>query len=299
VKKKLKRAYQIYSIITSFGMLLVLLMGAIVTKTDSGDGCGNSWPLCYGELLPTQPKLETIIEVSHRYVSAWLGILVIILAIWAWKRDPHRKEVKILAGSAVFFIVLQGLLGAAAVIWSQSSAVLASHFGFSLVSFASVLLLSILSFENRDDPFVAKVSPAFKRNIYWLFAYLYAVVYTGALVRHTGSSMGCGPEFPACNGPMPVAFGTQAGIHFMHRMAALILFIWIVYSWYHARKHYRNQKVLIKGFQFAALFVLLQGVSGAMIVLSNLNLFVALSHGLIISFLFGTLSFVALIVYRK
>lgn len=295
---KLKRAYQIYSIITSFGMLLVLLMGAVVTKTDSGDGCGNSWPLCYGELLPTQPKLETIIEVSHRYVSAWLGILVIVLAIWAWKRDPHRKEVKILAGSAVFFIILQGLLGAAAVIWSQSSAVLASHFGFSLVSFASVLLLALLSFEDREDPFIAKVSSAFKKNIYWLFAYLYAVVYTGALVRHTGSSMGCGPEFPSCRGPI-AELGSQASIHLLHRIAAIILFLWIVYSWYHARKNYKNQTVLIKAFMFAALFVLLQAVSGVMIVLSNLNLFVALSHGLIISFLFGTLSFIALMVYRK
>jgi heme a synthase len=296
---KLKRAYQIYSIITSFGMLLVLLMGAVVTKTDSGEGCGNSWPLCYGELLPSQPKLETIIEVSHRYVSAWLGILVIILAIWAWRRDPHRKEVKILAGSAVFFIVLQGLLGAAAVIWSQSSAVLASHFGFSLVSFASVLLLAILSFEDRDRPFIAKITPAFKKNIYWLFAYLYAVVYTGALVRHTGSSMGCGQQFPMCDGTFLSGLSSQGSIHLLHRIAATVLFLWIIYSWYHARKHYRDQKVLNKGFQFAALFVLLQGISGALIVLSNLNLFVALSHGLIISFLFGVLSFIALMVYRK
>ncbi|MFG6496291.1 heme A synthase [Fictibacillus sp. UD] len=295
----MKRAYQIYSIITTFGMLLVLLMGAVVTKTDSGDGCGNSWPLCYGELLPTAPKLETIIEVSHRFVSAWLGILVIILAIWAWRREPHKKEIKILAGSAVFFIVLQGLLGAAAVIWSQSSAVLASHFGFSLVSFASVLLIAILSFEDRDRPFIAKVSPGFKKNIYWLFVYLYAVVYTGALVRHTGSSMGCGPEFPLCNGSVLAALGSQASIHLMHRIAAIVLFLWIAISWYHARKHYSDQNVVNKGFQFALLFVILQAVSGIMIVLSNLNLFVALSHGLIISFLFGTLSYLVLIVYRK
>lgn len=295
----MNKAYQIYSIITSFGMLLVLLMGAVVTKTDSGDGCGNSWPLCYGELLPTQPKLETIIEVSHRYVSAWLGILVIILAIWAWKRDPHRKEVKILAGSAVFFIVLQGLLGAAAVIWSQSSAVLASHFGFSLVSFASVLLLALLSFEDRERPFLATVSPAFKKNIYWLFTFLYAVVYTGALVRHTGSSMGCGQQFPLCDGTFLSDLGSQTSIHLLHRLAAAVLFIWIIYSWYHVRKHYKDQITLNKTFLFASLFVFLQGVSGAMIVLSNQNLFVALSHGLIISFLFGTLSFAALIVYRK
>jgi heme a synthase len=294
----MKKIFQVYSILTTLGMLLVLLMGAVVTKTDSGEGCGNSWPLCYGEFLPTQPKLETIIEVSHRYVSAWLGILVIVLAIWAWRRYPQKKEIKILALSAVFFIVLQGLLGAAAVVWSQSSAVLASHFGFSLVSFASVLLIAILSFEDKDQPFIANVTKKFKWNIYGLFTYLYLVVYTGALVRHTGSSMGC-PDFPLCGSSTAPVFGSQAGIQSLHRLAALLLFIWILYSWYHVRKHYHKQVFLNRSFQFVLFFVILQGASGAMIIFSNLNLFVALSHGLIISILFGVISFISLAVYRK
>src|SRR5690606_20775161 len=114
---------KIYSVATTIGMFLILLMGAIVTTTDSGDGCGNSWPLCYGKLLPPQPELETIIEYSHRIVSGFLGIMVIILAIWAWKKLNHIRETKLLAFLSVFLIVFQGLLGAAAVIWGQSSAV--------------------------------------------------------------------------------------------------------------------------------------------------------------------------------
>lgn len=41
------------AIITSIVMFLVLIGGALVTKTESGLGCGRSWPLCDGQLIPT------------------------------------------------------------------------------------------------------------------------------------------------------------------------------------------------------------------------------------------------------
>ena len=47
---------------------------------------------------------------------------------------------------AIFFLVLQALIGAAQVKWGQGDFILALHFGISLISFASVLLLTLLSF---------------------------------------------------------------------------------------------------------------------------------------------------------
>lgn len=52
--KKLK----ILSVITTIGMLPLLLGGALVTKTGSADGCGDSWPLCEGEFLPANLHFE-------------------------------------------------------------------------------------------------------------------------------------------------------------------------------------------------------------------------------------------------
>ena len=45
--------------------------GALVTKTGSEDGCGASWPLCHGALLPQNLPIATIIELSHRAVSVY------------------------------------------------------------------------------------------------------------------------------------------------------------------------------------------------------------------------------------
>ncbi len=69
-------------------------------------------------------------------------------------------------------------------------AVLAIHFGISLISFASVILLTCLIFE-IDQKFDARsliMDKKMKFHIYGVTIYSYIVVYTGALVRHERAS---------------------------------------------------------------------------------------------------------------
>src|SRR5690606_38837683 len=103
---------KLLSVITSIIMLFVLLGGALVTKTDSGQGCGSSWPLCHGELIPSNIDTALIIELSHRIVSGISIIVVVWLSIWCWKRIGHIRETKLLAILSVIFLILQALLGA-------------------------------------------------------------------------------------------------------------------------------------------------------------------------------------------
>ncbi len=279
-------------------MLLVLLMGAIVTTTGSGEGCGNSWPLCYGEVLPTQPELETIIEYSHRIVSAALGFMVIILAVWSWIKVKHIKETKWLAFLSVFFIVFQGLLGAAAVVWGQSAFVLAMHFGFSLISFASVLLLTIVIFENDKGRVILNADKGIRWNAYLLFMYLYGLVYSGALVRHTKASLACS-DWPLCNGSILPPTNELELIHYAHRALAGLFFIWIVLSFFQVRKYHQDKKVLYRSYFILFLLVSLQVTTGALIIVTKLNLFIGLAHGLFISILFATLSYLVMVLLRK
>lgn len=128
-------------------MLFILLGGALVTKTDSGMGCGRHWPGCNGQLIPDVITAEVLIEFSHRIVTGVVGILIVILAVWSWRALGHVRETKFLSFMAIFFLVLQALIGAAQVLWGQGDFILALHFGISLISFASVLLLTLLVFE--------------------------------------------------------------------------------------------------------------------------------------------------------
>src|SRR5690625_5068666 len=83
------------SVVSTIGMIFILIGGALVTKTDSGDGCGDSWPLCHGQLLPSEISPELIIELSHRLVSGIVGIAVLLLSFLAWKYIGHIREVNL------------------------------------------------------------------------------------------------------------------------------------------------------------------------------------------------------------
>src|SRR5215470_12657552 len=131
---------------TCGGMLLVLVMGAAVTNTGSAEGCGRSWPLCNGQFVP-EFTVATAIEYSHRAVTAAEGLLVaaltaVMLLLWLRERQPV-----VLALLMLGTLLLQAGLGAGAVLWPQSSLMLATHFGVSLVAFAATFLSAALVFE--------------------------------------------------------------------------------------------------------------------------------------------------------
>jgi heme a synthase len=297
----LRRSLKWLAVATTIGMILVLLGGALVTKTESGMGCGRSWPLCNGQFVPTDITLELIIELAHRLVSGAVGLMVLILSIWTWRVIGHIRETKFLSFLSLFFIVLQGLIGAAAVKWGQSDFVLALHFGISLISFAAVLLLTLLIFE-IDKKFEADKLIIDKRMSFHIISvsiYSYLVIYTGALVRHTESSLVC-RDWPLCINDAPaLPSNLYEWVQMGHRAAAGVIFIWIAYIAFLAFKNYRHQKVIYWGWIIAFVLVSMQVLSGAMVVLTRLNLMVALLHALIITCLFGVLSYFLLLVSRS
>lgn len=289
------------AIATTIGMLLILLGGALVTKTGSGMGCGRSWPLCNGKLIPSEITSELVIEFAHRLVSGSVGIMVLILSIWSWKKIGHIRETKFLSILSFAFLVIQGLIGAAAVKWGQSDFVLALHFGISLISFAAVFLLTLLIFE-VDKKFKAESLVIDKRITFHtagILIYIYFVVYTGALVRHTKSSLIC-LDWPLCKrNEFALPDNLYEWVQMGHRALAGLSFIWIAYVTYLVIKHYKHQKVVYWGWISSFVLSLLQVIAGAFIVFTRLNLYVALSHALFISCLFGVLSYLMLLTTRN
>ncbi|MDF2814646.1 MAG: cytochrome Caa3 oxidase [Paenibacillus sp.] len=302
----MQKQYKWLSLATAIGMGLVLLMGALVTKTESGRGCGDDWPLCNGKFIPAY-TIESMIEYSHRLVSGLVGLIVLATAIYTIVLLRRNREAMLFAQGALFFTVLQAILGALTVVNPQSDAVLALHFGISLLAFSATLLLvigvwrqdywdangqAIISNSKRQlGGQASKVSVKFRNTIWMVAVYSYIVVYVGAFVRHTESSGGC-LGWPLCNGQViPELEGAQ-GIAFLHRVAAALLFAAIAYVAYRASRTYSHIPVIQRSTRWALLLVSLQVVSGALIVYSfgtEWYLFAALLHVILIACLFGIL----------
>src|SRR5699024_7356536 len=291
------------SVVSTIGMLFILLGGALVTKTGSGAGCGDSWPLCHGQLFPTDISPELIIEYSHRLVSTIMGITVLSMSILSWKFVGHIREVKFLAFLSTFFLILQGLIGAAAVKWAQSDFALAAHFGISLISFAAVFLLMLLIFEidKKFDATQLIIQTKHRTEIYWLTIYTIFVVYTGALVRHAHANLVC-DDWPFCDNAAPFAFADynfHEWVQMGHRLAAGLLFIWTIIFFIKILKNYRANRVMFWGGSVALVLITLQVIFGALVIFTELNLGIALMHALFITCYFGMLSYFILLSSRS
>lgn len=101
--------------------ILVILWGAWVRISHSGDGCGDTWPLCQGQVLPEigQVAGKTWVEYFHRFMSGFYGVVVLFLFLWI--RRAKESELKSSAYRWIFwvlvFMITEALLGAKLVLF--------------------------------------------------------------------------------------------------------------------------------------------------------------------------------------
>jgi len=127
--------------------VLVILWGAFVRATGSGAGCGSHWPLCNGEVVPHSPRIETIIEFTHRMTSGVALMLVVALVVGAYRLYPRGHVVRRGAVLSLVFILLEALIGAGLVLFElvAGNASMARAFYLSGHLINTLVLLGVLT----------------------------------------------------------------------------------------------------------------------------------------------------------
>ena len=123
--------------------LLIILWGAWVRISHSGDGCGQSWPSCQGQyLISIEEEGKTWIEWIHRATSGLFGVMVLGLLVWAFLKFPRRHPVRKSTLLAFCFTLSEALIGARLVLagLTGSSASWARALTMNLHLLNSVLL---------------------------------------------------------------------------------------------------------------------------------------------------------------
>ena len=92
--------------------VLVILWGALVRATGSGAGCGNHWPLCNGQVIPLSPRVDTIIEFTHRCMTGGSTCLVLGLLVWTFRGTAKGQGARVLAVASMVLLLNEALLGA-------------------------------------------------------------------------------------------------------------------------------------------------------------------------------------------
>jgi cytochrome c oxidase assembly protein subunit 15 len=92
--------------------IAVILWGALVRATGSGAGCGDHWPLCNGTVIQHSPRVDTIIEFTHRVTSGLSFFAAVGLLVWTMAGTVRGHLARHAAVAAVGFTLIEAILGA-------------------------------------------------------------------------------------------------------------------------------------------------------------------------------------------
>ena len=101
------------ALLTAAATFPLIFMGGLVTSHQAGMSVPD-WPNSYGYNMflfpPSQWVGGIFYEHTHRLMGTVVGMLSMLLAVWAWRTEP-RKWVRLLAYSVLGAVIFQGVLG--------------------------------------------------------------------------------------------------------------------------------------------------------------------------------------------
>jgi cytochrome c oxidase assembly protein subunit 15 len=196
-------------LITFLLAFCVVLLGAYVRLSDAGLGCPD-WPGCYGQLIVPSESAEVVSndqafdkskawkEMTHRYMAGTLGLLILLLVIFAWSNRNAARQPVMLPSVLLLLVIFQALLGMWTVTLLVKPAIVTAHLlgGFATLSLLWLLLLRLRPIDHLHT---LDTSTSLRRWIYFSLCILLLQITLGGWTSSNYAALGC-TDFPACYG---------------------------------------------------------------------------------------------------
>jgi cytochrome c oxidase assembly protein subunit 15 len=92
--------------------IAVIVWGSLVRASGSGAGCGDHWPLCNGTVMQHSPRVDTMIEFTHRVTSGLSFFSAAGLLVWTFMGTVRGHLARAASVAAVAFTLIEAILGA-------------------------------------------------------------------------------------------------------------------------------------------------------------------------------------------
>jgi cytochrome c oxidase assembly protein subunit 15 len=216
-------------------VFVVVTMGAFTTSIGAGMAFPD-WPLSNGSINPEGwlRDIYMFAEHSHRLFGMVMGFLAIGTVIWL-HRVETRSWVRRLGWAALAIVVVQGLIGGKRVLLDgihvpgfelTLGQMLTIPHGILAQVYVCVLFAVAASqsrawIDGAERPFAAWL----RRSAIALVILVTAQLVIAAVMRHNMAGLAI-PTFPHSTpdgGWLPATWNFRVGIHFLHRVMALVL----------------------------------------------------------------------------
>lgn len=272
----LRRA-QALTLLTLFLTFDLVLFGAFTRLTDSGLGCPD-WPGCYGSASPLGAKVEIAaaqsamptgpvthgkawVEMIHRYLATSVGVLILVLAVMAWRAARARREqasqpaiTPWWPALTLVWVCVQGAFGALTVTMKLFPAIVTLHLMGGLLLLALLCVQAVQQAQLAGDEAPVRISAGLRTLLWSAFALLVMQVALGGWVSTNYAVLAC-TDFPQCQGRWwpdmnfaqgfeiwralgltgageAIGFPALTAIHYVHRLAAfVVLGVLAVLAW--------------------------------------------------------------------
>jgi cytochrome c oxidase assembly protein subunit 15 len=263
--------------LTLFLTFDLVLFGAFTRLTDSGLGCPD-WPGCYGSASPLGAKVEIAaaqsamptgpvthgkawVEMIHRYLATSVGVLILVLAVMAWRAARARREQALQPAITPWWpaltlvrVCVQGAFGALTVTMKLFPAIVTLHLMGGLLLLALLCVQAVQQAQLAGDEAPVRISAGLRTLLWSAFALLVMQVALGGWVSTNYAVLAC-TDFPQCQGRWwpdmnfaqgfeiwralgltgageAIGFPALTAIHYVHRLAAfVVLGVLAVLTW--------------------------------------------------------------------
>ncbi len=264
--------------------IVVILWGVFLRASKSGDGCGQHWLTCHGEIIPSAPEMKTVIEFSHRITSGMAFIAVLILVIWAFRKFSKGNILRKTSLISFIFIITEALVGAGLVLTGNTAETLTAARPFWMIGHLTntFILLAFLSltawFASGGKPFNFKAEPKVLILLMLAIAGIFFVGMTGSIAAL--SSM----LFPS----QSLAEGLQQDfsstshillrLRIFHPISSITVGVFLIFLAGWLRKQEQNNQWVNRFSNALSLLVLLQIAFGAVTLLTGAPIVMQLIH---------------------
>ena len=284
-----KPSLAVFATLGSAWVFILVMLGAFTTSIGAGM-IFPDWPLSNGSLNPKGwlQNIAMFAEHSHRLRAGLMSTITIVLAAWISRTDG-RRWLRRLAWGAVGLVLAQAVVGGLRVLldrylietWQTSvgrvfamlHAVLAQLFVCALIA---VAVSCTRNWRERRVPVGHRV----QRLGVLCCVLLFVQLAIAAVMRHSGAGLAI-PSFPfsTIDGNwLPAAWDFRVGIHFAHRVMAVVLAFALPYFAFAVRRDPASTLAMKAAASALISFIVLQILLGAGVILTSRQADVTTGH---------------------